>query len=35
MDEDTLKKYYEYWEQLLCCIYRMQDEQFEADKLGY
>src|SRR5277367_4736424 len=32
MGEDTLKKYYRFWEQLLCYIYRMQeDEQFEVD----
>ena len=34
--EDTLKKYRGFWEQLLCYMYRMQeDEQFEADKPGY
>ena len=34
--EDTLKKYCRFWEQLLCYIYRMQeDEQFKTDRLGY
>ena len=34
--EDTLKKYRGFWEQLLCYLYRMQeDEQFKADKPGY
>jgi hypothetical protein len=34
--EDTLKKYRGFWEQLLCYMYRMQeDEQFEADRPGY
>ena len=36
MGEDTLKKYRGFWEQLLCYMYRMQeDEQFEADRPGY
>ena len=36
MGEDTLKKYRGFWEQLLCYLYRMQeDEAFEADKPGY
>ena len=34
--EDTLKKYYRFWEQLLCYIYRMQeDEQFEEVRPSY
>ena len=34
--EDTLKKYRGFWEQLLCYIYRMQeDEEFEEVRLGY
>jgi hypothetical protein len=34
--EDTLKKYRGFWEQLLCYMYRIQeDKQFEADKPGY
>ena len=36
MGEDTLKKYRGFWEQLLCYIYHMQeDEQFEADRPSY
>jgi len=36
MGEDTLKKYRGFWEQLLCYIYRMQeDEQFEEVRPGY
>src|SRR5277367_6555500 len=36
MGDDTLKKYRGFWEQLLCYMYRMQeDEAFEADKPGY
>ena len=36
MGEDTLKKYRGFWEQLLCYLYRMQeDEQFQDDKPGY
>jgi len=36
MGEDTLKKYRRFWEQLLCYMYRMQEEEaFEADKPGY
>ena len=34
--KDTIKKYYGFWEQLLCylyCIYK--EEQFQDDKLGY
>ena len=34
--EDILKKCRGFWEQLLCYIYRMQeDEAFKADKPGY
>jgi hypothetical protein len=36
MGDDILKKYCGFWEQLLCYMYRMQEEEvFEADKLGY
>ena len=36
MGEDTLKKYRGFWEQLLCYIYQMQeDEQFKADRPSY
>src|SRR5277367_1530952 len=36
MGEDTLKKYRGFWEQLLCYLYRMQeDEAFETDRPGY
>jgi hypothetical protein len=34
--EDTLKKYREFWEQLLCYMYRMQeDKQFEEVRPSY
>ena len=36
MGEDTIKKYRGFWEQVLYYLYQMQeDDQFEADKLGY
>src|SRR5271170_4324576 len=36
MGEDTMKKYRGFWEQLLCYIYRMQeDEQFEEVRPSY
>jgi len=36
MGEDTLKKYRGFWEQLLCYMYQMQeDEQFEEARPGY
>ena len=36
MGEDTLKKYRGFWEQLLCYLYRMQeDKQFQDNKPGY
>jgi superfamily II DNA helicase RecQ len=36
MGEDTLKKYRGYWEQLICYIYRMQEEEeFKEVRPGY
>lgn len=36
MGEDTMKKYRGFWEQLLCYLYRMQeDEQFEEVRPSY
>ena len=36
MGEDTLKKYRGFWEQLLCYMYRMQeDEQFKEARPSY